>query len=90
MKPNVGGEDRIIRLITLSGAVFFAWNNVGGFIGDVLWWVIGAVALFSAVVGICPIYLMMGLATNPKHPKHRNNQPKAPTKRKAPPPRIPT
>ena len=57
MKCNVGKTDRIIRLllgliIIAAGIYFSSW-----------WGAIGAILLFTAAVGWCPLYLPFGLST---------------------------
>lgn len=57
MKHNVGGMDRAARAIAGlavigAGVYFQSW-----------WGAIGAVLLFTAAVGWCPPYALMGLST---------------------------
>ncbi len=57
MKCNVGKTDRIIRLllgliIIAAGIYFSSWLGA-----------IGAILLFTAAVGWCPLYLPFGLST---------------------------
>lgn len=57
MKPNVGGFDRILRVILglgILGAGYYFKN----------WWgLVGLVPLLTAVVRFCPAYLPFGLST---------------------------
>lgn len=57
MKPNVGGIDRILRLIAglavLGAGVFLkSW-----------WGLVGLVPVLTALMRFCPAYLPLGLST---------------------------
>ncbi|NOY52349.1 MAG: DUF2892 domain-containing protein [Deltaproteobacteria bacterium] len=57
MKQNVGGVDRIFRVIVglviiAAGIYFKNW-----------WGAVGIVPLFTAVIGWCPVYLPFGIST---------------------------
>lgn len=63
MSSNVGGIDRILRIIIGLALIAYAipigfpstgWNAVG--------W-IGIVPLFTALVGFCPAYTILGINT---------------------------
>ncbi len=57
MKQNVGGIDRILRLVV--GLALIAWGVVAG-----SWWgAIGVVPLFTAAIGWCPAYLPFGISS---------------------------
>ena len=60
MKTNVGGIDRIVRGV--AGIGLIAWALTGG----PVWAWIGALPLFTAVVGWCPAYLPFGISTRAK------------------------
>jgi hypothetical protein len=60
MKANVGGIDKILRLV--AGLALIAWALVGG--GPVWAW-IGVVPLLTAVLGFCPAYTLLGMNTCP-------------------------
>jgi len=57
MKHNVGGIDRIARLVVGIGII--GW----GVYEQNLWGAIGIVPLFTAVIGWCPAYLPIGFST---------------------------
>ena len=57
MKANVGGIDRIVRI--LVGLAVIGW----GVYAQNWWGVIGAVALLTGLIGWCPMYLPFGLKT---------------------------
>lgn len=57
MKTNVGGIDRALRItvgIALIAWGFYAKNWLGA---------IGAIPLFTALVGWCPLYSIIGVST---------------------------
>jgi hypothetical protein len=57
MKTNVGGIDRILRIIV--GLALLAW----GWYAQNWWGAIGAVPLLTGAIGWCPMYLLVGLST---------------------------
>ena len=60
MKTNVGGIDKILRII--AGIVLIALA-LTGVIG--LWGYIGIIPLLTGLIGWCPLYLLLGLNTCP-------------------------
>jgi Protein of unknown function (DUF2892) len=64
MTSNVGGIDRILRIIIglgLLSLVFIGPQNPWGWIG--------LVPLLTAFVGFCPVYTLLGVNTCPMAPK---------------------
>ena len=60
MKINVGGIDRLLRLIV--GIVLIALAATG----TVGWWGwLGVIPLLTALVRSCPLYTLLGLNTCP-------------------------
>ena len=60
MKANIGGTDRILRIVL--GIVLIALA-VTGVIG---WWGwLGVVPLVTGLVRFCPLYLLLGMNTCP-------------------------
>ena len=63
MKLNMGTPDRSVR--ALVGVVLVALPLMGVVSG--IWagvaWVLAAILLVTAVVGVCPLYLPFGLST---------------------------
>jgi hypothetical protein len=55
MKSNVGGIDRVVRLVV--GLALIAW----GVITQNWWGAVGIIPLFTAAIGWCPAYLPFGL-----------------------------
>ena len=60
MKSNVGGIDRILRIVI--GLVLIALTLTGT-IG--VWGWIGVVPLLTAGLGTCPLYSVLGFSTCP-------------------------
>lgn len=60
MKTNVGGSDRIIRLVL--GAVIIAL----GFYFKSWWGVIGVVPIITGLLNFCPVYYLIGVSTKKK------------------------
>lgn len=58
MKANVGGIDRILRVVV--GVVLVALAATG-FVG--IWGWIGAVPLLTGLIGWCPAYPLLGMST---------------------------
>ncbi len=57
MKANVGGIDRILRI--LVGVALVGW----GIYARNWWGAIGLIPLFTALVGWCPLYTLIGVST---------------------------
>lgn len=60
MKSNVGGLDRILRIVV--GIVLIAFA-VTGTVG--VWGWIGVVPLLTGLIGWCPAYPLLGISTCP-------------------------
>lgn len=58
MKANVGGVDRILRIIV--GLVLIALVFVGP---KTAWGWLGLIPLVTALVGYCPLYSVIGVKT---------------------------
>lgn len=60
MTTNVGGLDRILRIVVgLALIVLAATGTVG------LWGYIGVVPLLTAALGTCPAYSLLGFSSCP-------------------------
>ena len=59
MKLNVGGIDRILRIVV--GLALVAWAIMGG----PVWAWIGVVPLGTGLFGFCPLYPILGMNTCP-------------------------
>lgn len=60
MKANVGGIDRLLRIV--AGLVLIALAATGT-VG--LWGYIGVVPLLTGLISFCPLYPLLGLSTCP-------------------------
>jgi hypothetical protein len=60
MKTNVGGIDRILRIV--AGLILVALAATGT-VG--LWGWIGVIPLVTGLAGTCPLYAILGLNTCP-------------------------
>lgn len=65
MSANVGGIDRVVRIVI--GLVLIAYAIPVGFPATGWNWVgwIGIVPILTAVAGYCPAYTIVGLSTCP-------------------------
>lgn len=59
MKANVGGIDRILRIVL--GAILILWAVLGG----PVWAWIGIVPLATGFIKFCPLYPILGMNTCP-------------------------
>jgi hypothetical protein len=59
MKLNVGGIDRILRIVV--GVALIAWAVMGG----PVWAWIGIVPLVTGLFKFCPLYTLLGMNTCP-------------------------
>ena len=60
MKRNVGGIDRILRIVVGAALMILAAT------GTVGWWGwLGVVPLLTGLVSFCPLYPLLGLSTCP-------------------------
>jgi len=66
MKTNMGTADRIIRILVAIGIIilYFA-GTISGTLAIVLL-IIAAAFIITGFVGICPLYLPLGLSTSSK------------------------
>lgn len=60
MKSNVGGIDRILRIVAGLGLIVWA-----ALLGGPVWAWIGIVPLATGLVSFCPLYPLIGLNTCP-------------------------
>ena len=66
MKKNMGGADRMIRIvIAIVVAVLYFTGTVTGTLGMVLL-VLGAVFLLTSFINFCPLYAILGINTGKK------------------------
>jgi hypothetical protein len=60
MKPNVGGIDKILRIVAGLGLI---GATVAGLLP--VWGYIGVVPLATGLMGWCPAYPLLGMSTCP-------------------------
>jgi hypothetical protein len=60
MKTNVGGIDKILRIIAGIALISLAATGVVG-----AWGFIGVVPLLTGLMGWCPAYTLLGIKTCP-------------------------
>jgi hypothetical protein len=62
MKANVGGTDKVIRIVAglaILSLLFFLDGNTR------YWGLVGLVPLFTGLFGYCPAYGLFGMSTCP-------------------------
>ena len=60
MKPNVGGIDKILRIVAGVGLI---GATAAGLLP--VWGYIGIVPLATGLMGWCPVYPLLGMSTCP-------------------------
>ena len=60
MKSNVGGIDKVLRIVVGAGLI---GATVAGFLP--VWGYIGVVPLLTGLLGWCPLYPLLGINTCP-------------------------
>jgi hypothetical protein len=67
MKANVGGIDRVLRILAGAGLLALVFVIEG----DARWWgLIGVLPLSTGLFRFCPAYSLFGLSTCPLETKH--------------------
>lgn len=62
MTANVGGIDRVLRIVVGLALIALALGLIPGVAPSVWGW-IGVVPLLTAFVGFCPAYTLLGMNT---------------------------
>jgi Inner membrane protein YgaP-like, transmembrane domain len=63
MRKNMGGVDRIIRLVLAAIVVaLYAYNVIHGVLGIVLL-VLAGIFVLTSFISFCPLYLPFGIST---------------------------
>lgn len=57
MKANVGGVDKVLRIVV--GLALIAWAATGG----PVWAWVGVVPLLTGLFNFCPLYALLGMST---------------------------
>jgi len=66
MKKNMGGADRIIRIIiAIVVGVLYYTETISGTLGTVLL-VLAGVFLLTSFINFCPLYTVLGINTGKK------------------------
>ncbi len=65
MKANVGGIDRVLRVVV---GLALIGMTLAGMIG--VWGWIGVVPLLTGIFGFCPAYMPFGISTCPMQKSH--------------------
>jgi len=61
MKKNVGTIDKVIRIVFAMAVIaLFLTNVITGVLGIVLL-AVSAILVITSMVGVCPLYIVMGL-----------------------------
>jgi DUF2892 family protein len=60
-RPNIGTIDRALRALLGVAAISLVVTGPRS-----AWGFVGVVLLFTAAVGFCPLYAMLGLTTRPR------------------------
>jgi len=67
MKQNIGGTDRIVRIVLAVLLTVGAWMAGFGSIGGIILLVLAVVMLVTSAVGFCPLYAPFGFTTKRRH-----------------------
>ena len=68
MTANIGGVDRVLRILVGLALLAFAMGYVyPGTQWNWLGW-IGVIPLATALLGNCPLYSLIGVSTRPRTP----------------------
>ncbi len=66
MTKNVGSTDKIIRIVLALVLGYLYYSGVLTGTMGIIAVVVGAIALFTAVVNYCPLYSVIGMKTTKK------------------------
>ena len=67
MKQNIGGTDRIVRIVLAVLLTVGSWMAGFGSIGGIILLVLAVVMLVTSAVGFCPLYAPFGFTTKRRH-----------------------
>ena len=65
MLANVGTTDRIVRVIAVVAALIGAFALGIGTVGGIALLVVAGILGVTAMVGVCPLYRVLGINTCP-------------------------
>ncbi len=66
MKVNIGFTDRIIRILLAALIVGLITNQMVLGTGVIILGIIVAIFILTSVVGVCPLYTLLGINTTAK------------------------
>lgn len=69
MKQNIGGTDRIVRIVIAALLALGGWMAGVGSVGGIILLLLAAVMLVTSAVGFCPLYAPFGFSTKSR-PAH--------------------
>jgi len=64
MKKNMGTTDKIIRLVLAALIAVLYFTNVISGTWAIILGVLAAIFLVTSLVGVCPLYKLLGISTN--------------------------
>lgn len=66
MKKNVGGIDKVLRIVVGLVLLGLAGTDAAGLTNTIGWWgLIGLMPLVTGLVGFCALYPLLGVNTCP-------------------------
>lgn len=75
MKKNMGTTDRIIRTILAIGIGVLYFTHLISGTWAIITGILAIIFLVSSFVGVCPVYLPLGISTCPKKKTKASPQP---------------
>lgn len=63
MKRNLSNVDRVVRVLLAAVFAYLYWSGVVGGAPGIILVVLGAIFLFTSVMGFCPLYRAFNLST---------------------------
>lgn len=66
MKKNMGTVDKIIRILVAVVVVILYFTNVISGTLAIILLVLSAIFVVTSILGICPLYMPLGLSTKKK------------------------
>ena len=63
MKQNIGGTDRIVRIVIAALLALGAWMAGFGTVGGMILLILAAVMLITSAIGFCPLYAPFKFST---------------------------
>jgi len=70
MKQNMGMADRIVRTMIAAVMVVLYYQDIIGGVWGILLLVFGVIFLATALIGFCPLYVLIGINSCKLTKKH--------------------